>query len=264
MKTRQIAFLRPKEIVAEQKINPIIYLPIGPIEWHGPHMPVGTDPLHASYIAEKAADLTGGLVWPTAWWGTERERSSQVLNDLGLSESEYIVGMDFPANSLKSGYVPEDVFAYLIRSQLEIFIQMNFKIAVLVSGHGATNQLDTLQRLAAEYNGTGRLKTLVELPFVLGDDGLMHVGHASCIETSIMEALYPETVEIDSLPPLPKPIYNTDWAIVDYHTFAGKPAPDRTVHHDDDPRSGSAEIGFENMRIAIENLTRRVSELRKM
>ena len=39
-RTVQLERMRPGEILAERARCPIVYLPLGPLEWHGP----GTDP----------------------------------------------------------------------------------------------------------------------------------------------------------------------------------------------------------------------------
>ncbi len=39
--------LRPDEITAERAHCLEAYQPIGPLEWHGPHLPLGTDLLYA-------------------------------------------------------------------------------------------------------------------------------------------------------------------------------------------------------------------------
>ncbi len=50
------------------------FLPVGPLEYHGPHMPVGTDGINATECArETCARLGKGVVFPTLFWGTERE-----------------------------------------------------------------------------------------------------------------------------------------------------------------------------------------------
>ena len=51
MREVRLQWLRPDEVVAERERVPIVYLPIGPLEWHGPHLPLGTDPLQAEHIA---------------------------------------------------------------------------------------------------------------------------------------------------------------------------------------------------------------------
>ncbi|MFH0963476.1 MAG: hypothetical protein V2A58_05630 [Planctomycetota bacterium] len=42
MKNRvEAQYLRPGEIVAIREAHGLIYLPVGPLEWHGPHLPLG-------------------------------------------------------------------------------------------------------------------------------------------------------------------------------------------------------------------------------
>ena len=65
MRTVQMEYLRPGEIMAEKERFSVVYLPIGPLEWHGPAMPYGTDPLMAQELARAAARITGGVVMPT-------------------------------------------------------------------------------------------------------------------------------------------------------------------------------------------------------
>ena len=74
IRDRRIEWLRPAEIIAEMTQRPLVYLPVGPLEWHGPHLPIGTDPLDAQAVARRVAARTGGLVMPTFFCGTERLR----------------------------------------------------------------------------------------------------------------------------------------------------------------------------------------------
>ena len=55
MREVRLQWLRPDEVVAERERVSIVYLPIGPIEWHGPHLPLGTDPLQAEHTALELA-----------------------------------------------------------------------------------------------------------------------------------------------------------------------------------------------------------------
>ena len=260
MMTRQIALLRPDQISAEIAKYPVAYLPLGLLEWHGPHLPTGTDALNAEKVALLAAEKAGGLVMPTVYWGTERERSPQLLDWLGFDRDTWIVGMDFPANSLPSMYASEESFAYLIREQLRLIIRMGFKLAVIISGHAAENQMAVLERLAKEFTAESSARILVALPFVPDQNGLMAVGHASRIETSVMMALYPESVDLSKLPPEAERLRNVDWAIVDYFTFSGNPSPDRTVSDLDDPRHASAEEGWNNVNRAASQIAQLVQK----
>jgi len=258
MDTRQIALLRPDQILQEISHCPLAYLPIGPLEWHGPHLPLGMDALNAEKVAQLAAERTGGLVLPTFYWGTERERPTEMLRWLGFEGDEWIVGMDFPANNLPSMYAAEEVFAILVREQLRLSIQMGFHVVAVITGHAAENQIAVLQRLAAEFTATGPARVLVFLPFVTNPEGIMEVGHASRIETAVMMALQPRTVDLSSLPPSSVPLRNVDWAIVDYLTFLGQPTPQRTVRDDDDPRQANDEMGWKTINLAVDQIVSQI------
>jgi creatinine amidohydrolase len=260
MITREIKYLRPDQIRQELNTLPLAYLPVGPLEWHGPHLPIGTDPLNAEKAAQLAAEATGGLIFPALYWGTERERSEEVLDWLGFEPGSYVVGMDFPANSLPSMYASEEVFGLVVREQLRLMVRMGFKWIVIISGHGAENQIAVLNRLAAEFSAETPARVLVALPFVIGEDGVMRVGHASQIETALMLALYPDTVQLDRLPPLPEPLKNLDWAVVDYSTFMGAPMPDHTVHPEDDPRRATPEEGQNTVERAARQIADKVKQ----
>lgn len=47
----------------------IAILPIGAVEAHGPHLPLGTDNLLAERLSKKLADRVNGLVLPTLPYG---------------------------------------------------------------------------------------------------------------------------------------------------------------------------------------------------
>ncbi len=260
MSERRIAYLRPAQISEELQRQPVAYLPLGPLEWHGPHLPFGVDALNAENAALLAAEQTGGLVFPTQYWGTERERKPEMLDWLGLDPHSYVVGMDFPANSLPSLYCAEEALALLVREQLRLVARLGFRLVVLVTGHGATNQIEVLERLAVEISATSPMRVVCVLPFVTNAQGIMEVGHASRIETAVMMALHPETVRIENLPALPEPLNNADWAVIDFETFLGQPTPERTIHEQDDPRRAQAGQGREVISRAVEQIVKRVQE----
>jgi len=64
--------LRPDQIVARRKACPVVYIPIGTIEWHGVHNPVGADTLQAEGVALLCAQKGGGLVFPSLYYGESR------------------------------------------------------------------------------------------------------------------------------------------------------------------------------------------------
>jgi creatinine amidohydrolase/Fe(II)-dependent formamide hydrolase-like protein len=62
----------PATIVARRKACNLAYLPVGSLEWHGSHMPLGTDYMTVTHIAEEAARRFGGVVFPPIYYGDVR------------------------------------------------------------------------------------------------------------------------------------------------------------------------------------------------
>jgi creatinine amidohydrolase/Fe(II)-dependent formamide hydrolase-like protein len=71
MREVRIQMMLPQDIRREMDRLNLLYIPIAPLEFHGPHLPYGTDPLNAYALALKAAQELGGLVHPTVYLGTE-------------------------------------------------------------------------------------------------------------------------------------------------------------------------------------------------
>jgi creatinine amidohydrolase len=249
----RLQWLRPDEVAAERGRCPLVYLPIGPLEWHGPHLPLGTDPLQAEHTALALAEKVGGVVHPTLYIGTERERSPELLRDIGFSGDEWIVGMDFPANSERSYYYEEDAFAIMIRFTLEQLAAHGYRLIVIVNGHGATNQIQHLQRLAAEFSQRGPAKVLYtfDLDAQTDDDA----GHATITETAAVMALDKSRVDLNRLPLLGESLRNIEHAIVDAPTFAGQPEPERVVRALADPRRATVELGQKHFADTVDRIS---------
>ena len=264
MRERQFELLRPAEIVAEMKRRPLIFLPVGPLEWHGPHLPLGTDPLIAHGVALRVAARVGGVVLPPFFCGTERERSPKLLRNLGFKGDEWIVGMDFPANILKSLYFREEFLALLLRETLDLLVQQGYRLIVILNGHGAASHVVTIERLSAEFTARGPARVIAFPAWDKARQDLSDPGHAGGDETSQVMALCPESVDLSTLPPLTEPLYNVRWAIVDGPTFDGQPAADFTTR--DDPRLGaSARRGEESLQESVACIAAKVAaELTRM
>ncbi len=255
MRTIHFELLRPGEIVVERDRCPLVYLPLGPLEWHSLHLPVGTDPLNAAHVAEQLAGRIGGVVLPTFYWGTERERSARENRNLGFNENDTIVGMDFPRHLIKSLYCREDSLGLLLRDAFNGLIQLKYKLIVIVNGHGALNHVETLQRLCNEFNGESAAHCLLANAWSSDPYGGFDMSHAEVIETSEMMALHPDSVDMTQLPPASEPLANTEFGIVDALTWKGQPTPDHTVRPDCDPRlHASAEIGHGFLQQTIDEL----------
>src|ERR1051326_4390881 len=95
--------LRPREGVAAREACPVAYLPIGTIEWHGFHNPLGLDSIKAHAMAVRCAQSGGGLVFPPLWYGESREEG---LMEVGAADREQIVAaMKLPPQNFAPGYM---------------------------------------------------------------------------------------------------------------------------------------------------------------
>jgi creatinine amidohydrolase len=233
-----MAYLFPDEVAAARERNGMVILPMGPVEWHGPHLVMGCDNLLAHDFARRIARELECPYYPPLFVSTERERSPDMLESLGFKRDQFIEGMDFPNLPVASAYFREEVFAATVRNILEIlFDRMNFKYVLIVNGHGADNQKAVLNRLCTEFNmGLVKKRVMWVYPAFPRSVIAGAIGHATSQETSMLGAAWPGCIDLKRLPPAGK-LKNTDFAIVDGETFDLSPTPDHTVREDQDPRT---------------------------
>jgi len=218
---------------------------------------------------EACRRLGKGVVHPTLYWGTERERPDWMLESLGFKRSDWIIGMDFPTAIWKSHYYQEHLFAQVVANVVEMLIAGRYKVIVLVNGHGAWNQLETLGRLAKHYSHSTDTLVVWRLAFTLDVSEKNLAGHADLFETSMMlyyqKSAYDSDsiVDLTQLPERSVPIHYPDFSIVDGAGFSDNPSPGRVVQTD--PRDATEEKGkkiFEDtvqlfVKIAEEALRRK-------
>jgi creatinine amidohydrolase len=131
--------LRPDQIVAKRQACPVAYLPIGTIEWHGEHNPLGLDTLKIHEILVRCAKKIGGLVFPPLYYGENRE---QALMEANAEDCKEIAGkMGLPCENFASGYMLEHVSVQNRNYQnllIHIFHEiksLGFKVLIIGAGH---------------------------------------------------------------------------------------------------------------------------------
>src|SRR5262249_15599664 len=158
-------------------------------------LPLGTDAIHAGYIAQSLAKELGGVVLPTFFLGTETVRlpgdGPEQLGVLGLEDEVRVVGMDLPANPVRSLYIEEGAFAVAVREIVRGLTSDGWRLVVLVNGHGAVNHIRTLGRIAREETSpTSRVVSLMAwTPPAPPSQG---PGHADREEAAVMMGIAPE------------------------------------------------------------------------
>jgi creatinine amidohydrolase len=177
--TVQAELLLPHEINAALAARSVVYLPLGSIEFHSAHLPIGLDGLNAHGVCTRAAAAGGGIVLPTLYYGT------------GGGHTTY------PWTIL----APAETIADLLRQSLQRLADFGVRVAVLFTGHFADEQLALIDKVADDWNGrTSSLRVLALS--VNRSDASVPPDHAGIFETSLLSALWPDRVQIDRLPAL--------------------------------------------------------------
>jgi creatinine amidohydrolase len=176
MGSRRYEELTPWELEAAQKCAPIVYVPIGSTEFHGPHLPVGFDALHAHALCLRAAEQTGGVVLPATFWGTRGHEQ-------------------FPGSLL----LREETIATLAADILERLTAQQYRLIVLFTGHYPQIQGELLRRVGEEHMARNPgVRVLVLDPLTIHPTEA-RTEHAGRIETSVMLHLRPDLVHMERL-----------------------------------------------------------------
>jgi creatinine amidohydrolase len=173
MKWGHYTDLHPDDIAAIRATSPVVYLPWGALEWHGPHLPMGVDGLIAQEVASHAAHQTGGVILPTTWWPITP-----------LPHPETIA-----TSSTTIACLWDDIFTSLANSR--------WSVVVVISGHYSPGHQLVLMNAAEKAIQTHGLLVLAIPPMALIDETMLD--HAGLWETSLMLALRPELVNLDAL-----------------------------------------------------------------
>ncbi|MCI4325705.1 MAG: creatininase family protein [Thermoplasmata archaeon] len=158
--------------------GPLLILPVGALEAHGPHLPLGADQIQAEATARALADRMGALVAPTIPYGS-------------APSARNFPGTVSVSLSALSNYV-EEVLTDLARHRAR-------RILVL-SGHAERGHMAALREAADRAMRavpTARIAVLSDYDFVYerrGKDAPESDGHAGLLETSRVLALRPELV----------------------------------------------------------------------
>ena len=200
--------LRPKQVVARRQACPVAYIPIGTLEWHGLHNPLGADTLQAEGLAIMCAQKGGGLAFPPLYYGDTR--ADELMEVVAEDRDAIAERMGLPLDSFSPDRQPftaeEQVRNYrtlLIQILAEVE-SMGFAVGVLVAGH---YPLIGHARAAARWFNEERdgpadgMLAWACVDYQLVQDQYSPAGdHAAGWETSHLLALCPDTVDLSTLP----------------------------------------------------------------
>lgn len=162
----QMQFMRPGQLETAARRFPVVYVPFGCIEWHGRHLPLGTDALKAHGILVKCAEKFGGVVHPPVYFhaGFNREHLVPVITDL--------------FQRLKAA---------------------GFRVIIGVSGHNIKEQIEMINKALEPVTADRTIAGigLWEISLSRGPDS--NTDHAAKWETSDMMYFYPDCVDLSAL-----------------------------------------------------------------
>ncbi|MCQ5130526.1 creatininase family protein [Butyricicoccus faecihominis] len=244
--------LRPDQWREKQKKKSVVFLPLGPIEWHGPHLPMGTDGLIAQAVADRLSQAFGGVLLPPLFAGAAAPLGAENCRSLGLPEERRsAVGMDFSPIGLPSVYLRETTLEALLLDYTDALLAQGFRLIVLISGHGGAGHTPVLDKLCARRLAGAKIVWYPAiLPKTSNDPDS---GHATRLETSVMLALNPESVDLQALPSMGEKLSCARYGIADDRFFRGDPTPDKTVFAD--PRTATRARGEQYLERTIEELS---------
>jgi creatinine amidohydrolase len=163
-----------------------VLLPVGSVEQHGPHLPVGTDTLIAHQLAIAVADRLADrcIVLPPLWYG------------------------DSPHHMSFAGTITlrADTYLRIISEITGSLYQHGLQSLVILNGHGGNiGPLRTVVTdLAREHGRSPRVVTYWDV--IDGeiaeffDQPELACGHACALETSLALHLFPRLVRTDQIP----------------------------------------------------------------
>jgi len=194
--------LRPAEIVARRKAVSVAWVPLGTLEWHGRHNPIGSDTLQAEGLCIIGARKYGGVVMPPVYWGdvrlgnvvetVEHFRCKDVAAALELPSEGFF---NFPTTREEQMAIYDTLLTYILY-EVQSY---GYEDCILLCGHYPL--MGPAGEMAEAFNAAGqRMHAHAFVDYALLREEYPYSGdHGAYWETSHMLALHPERVDIELL-----------------------------------------------------------------
>jgi creatinine amidohydrolase len=160
-----------EDIESYLKKSQTIILPVGSVEQHGKHLPLGTDSILAQDIALDAAEKTDTLVASPLWYGWAPHH------------------MAYPGTVT----LRPETLTQLVEDVLNSLIYHGFKKILIVNGHREANLPPLRIAMTRVRNQTGAFISIADPFYINSEKGKEisevdpgGIGHAEELETSVM------------------------------------------------------------------------------
>jgi creatinine amidohydrolase len=187
--------LLPHEFRKRLAQRPIAYLPLGTLEWHGEHLPLGSDAIQSEGLMVACARRLGGIVMPPIHLGPDRAKPAD--------DGKMLIGMDYaesttPPRQLDGScyWVPVGLHVLIVDAILTQLKRAGFR-AVFADGHGPSrwSWVENIPEREARFG----LKLFGVTQKIAGQ-WKSQVDHAARNETSLMMHLQRSLVDLSQLP----------------------------------------------------------------
>lgn len=190
--------LCPKEFEERISACPIAYLPLGTLEWHGPHLPLGADGIQSQELFVRVASVIGGIVLPKLFLGPDRyyHDPQRELYGMDLCTGGTVIPYEMQQLPGSAYWLPDSGYKDMICQIAGNLARAGFRILV-AHGHGPSIwQFDGLkEHLLKKYD----LICYTAFDFLQDDLLGFQCDHAAANETSIMMAVRPELVQMERI-----------------------------------------------------------------
>jgi creatinine amidohydrolase len=163
--------MRPDELEALVAQRPLAWVPVGTLEWHGAHLPVGLDALKAHALCLRCAERAGGVVLPPSYHS--------------------MLGLHFPWTFRYPARVLRDT----MMTTWTFLAEYGFRSIITVTGHYPPRQVAVLMGLAHAFMRRHDALVLAVPEFAMAPESRYCGDHAARWETSILMELRPELVD---------------------------------------------------------------------
>jgi creatinine amidohydrolase/Fe(II)-dependent formamide hydrolase-like protein len=188
--------MKPVDLAKAIKTRPIAYLVVSPLEWHGEAMAFGCDPAIGTKVATEAWERTGGVLFPTMYYGAETLFREWV--DDGWVDHW---GMEVRTKEHHPGsiYCTPGTLELMVKETLSFIEHEGFRVCALVSGHGGREHVAVFRDLERRWEGRpmkllySRRARRRRRPKSLRFEG--SGGHADFSEASVLGAVDPTMVD---------------------------------------------------------------------
>jgi len=191
--------LTPTEFSVRLKECPVAYLPLGTLEWHSDHLPLGSDGIQSKEFFKRLACEIGGIVLPGLFLGPDIDTIINGKEYYGMDMGKVFSNQcTYEIQQLKgSAYrISDSTFNLMMNGIMQQLSRAGFKI-VIAHGHGpSTNYIGAYsQEFKDKYN-----LTVMNCWSNDSSNLCLQCDHAGANETSIMMHVRPDLVKMQNLP----------------------------------------------------------------